>query len=271
MREPFLLFMHFNDTHTPYDPPLHYTRAFDHFSTEHNQKLDSFLESMQDRFLRSFMTKWTYGADQTDEIVRRYLGSVRYLDDQIGRLLSGLASRGFLDNAILAMTTDHGEAMGEHGDYFTHSTIYNEIMRVPLIVNFPGGEGKRVAAACQLTDIMPTIVDLLGIETDLSFDGSSLLPLFKGEDGRGPGDRDIFLAQPIIWTCRPARVGIVRGRHKYIGCPDRSPECRQCGLVHHEEPELYDLTDDPGETNNIAETEKLKAEELKAALSGFGW
>jgi arylsulfatase A-like enzyme len=174
-----------------------------------------------------------------------------------------------MDNTLLVITSDHGEALGEHGEYFTHSSIYNEIMRVPLIAKFPGGYGRRVEAPCQLTDIMPTILDYLGIENDLLFDGSSLLSYIESE---GEQDlRDIFVAQPMILACRPARIGIVRGRYKYIGCPDQPLPCELCGLVHNQGAELYDLVADPVEMNNICEMETHKCKELKEALSGFGW
>jgi arylsulfatase A-like enzyme len=81
IREPFFLLMHFHDTHTPYDPPIQYSKAFDYVTTEYNEKIEVFIDNMKDSVLQRFMPKWTYGAKYTDEIVARYLGSIQYLDE----------------------------------------------------------------------------------------------------------------------------------------------------------------------------------------------
>lgn len=268
-RKPFFLFFHFWDTHTPYDPPAKYCRRFKNICTQHNQKIDVLLNNAIDARWKTYMRRCTYGAKYTDEIVRRYLGSIRYVDDQIGNLLSYFESNELLDNTLIIITADHGEHLGEHGTYFVHHTLFNEILRVPLIIRFPDEKRGRVKGACQLIDILPTILDFLNIEKDFDLDGSSVMALMEGEDSQELRDRNIFFGQTGSGVGTGNRNGIIKEKYKYILGSEEVRKCQKCGLVHHEREELYDLESDPREMDNLAEKEKQKTQELRTILLDF--
>ncbi|MGN6672805.1 MAG: sulfatase family protein, partial [Thermomicrobiales bacterium] len=105
-----------------------------------------------------------------------YLANVTMIDEQVGRLLATLEDRGYLDNTVVIFTSDHGDALGDHG----HSqkwTMYDCVTRVPLIVWAPGRftGNRRLAGLCQLMDIGPTILDLAGVPGPAAFEAVSLL------------------------------------------------------------------------------------------------
>ena len=267
--KPFFFFLHFWDTHTPYDPPAKYCRRFKSVSTEHNQSIDVLLSNVRQASFKTYLTRCAYGANYTDEILRRYLGSIRYVDDQIGSLLSYLESSGLLDDTVIIIAADHGEHLGEHGTYFVHHTMFNEILRVPLIIRLPDEKHGSVEAPCQLIDIVPTILDLLNIQSGFQSDGLSLMPLIRGQTSQQYEARSIILGQPEFEGAARIRSAIIKGKYKYILSPEESQECQRCGFVHHQGEELYDLEADPGETSNLVGKEQRKAEELRTELLRF--
>ena len=103
-------------------------------------------------------------------------GEVNYLDAEIGRLDDGLAARGLVDDTVLVLTADHGEGLGEHGEETHALMVYNSTAHVPLILKAPGLEPKRVGGTVRTTDILPTVCDLLGLETPAEVQGTSLVP-----------------------------------------------------------------------------------------------
>jgi len=268
-RQPFLLFLHFWDTHTPYDPPSQYVSIFKDVATEHNTQMDVVLNNIPDARFKRYMTGCAYGTKDSDEMVHRYLGSIRYVDDQIGNLLSYLESMELLDNTLLILAADHGEHLGEHGVYFEHHTVFNEILRVPLILRFPDGKQGRIKALCQLTDITPTILDYLDIKRDFVMDGRSVMPLIEADDTNTLIERDIFFGRTGESTGTEDRNGIIKGQYKYTLGSEESRKCRRCGFIHHEREELFELENDPLELHNVAGMQPDKTKELKMSLTRF--
>lgn len=138
---PFLLFLNYYDPHTPY--------------------------KVRKRYLELFVPEGTpaTGAAETPEQVRAlYDSELRYTDDQLGRVLDGLRTRGLYDDLWIVVTADHGELQGEHGLSGHGSTLYDEELHIPLIVKQPGNAraGERVARPIQLTDVMPMLLRGLG-------------------------------------------------------------------------------------------------------------
>ena len=169
-----------------------------------------------------------------------YLANVTMIDRKIGEILQTLDDRGYLDNAVVIFTSDHGEALGDHG----HSqkwTMYDIITRMPLIVWSPGrfDGGRTVDDLCQLMDIGPTILDLAGVPVPASMEAQSLLPALAG----------------ISWEPRP----YVFAEHSRDGILQETEfmtmvRSRDWKLVHFlDEPfgQLFDLVNDPGETHNL--------------------
>ena len=105
---------------------------------------------------------------------------ISYMDQEIGRLFETLASDGKLDQTIVVIVADHGEGLGDH-DWWTHGILYREQIRVPLIVRVPGQtQGRRVKSLVRTVDLVPTVLELAGVNPVPDLDGRSLVPLLKG-------------------------------------------------------------------------------------------
>ena len=186
---------------------------------------------------------------------RPYDAEVAYADSLVGRLRAILESRGLLDRTLLVATGDHGEGLGEHGEYFHGFFVYDSTVRVPLIVRLPEGRlgGRRVDAAVSHVDLRPTILDALGgpaPAVGAQPTGRSLLPLMLGQND---GERVAYSESyyPLYhYDWAPLRA-LRTGPFKFIDAP---------------EPELYRLTDDPGEMENIVRGTRVEARELRDRL-----
>ena len=159
-----------------------------------------------------------------------YDDCVLKVDHAIGEFLEDLKARGLYENALIIITSDHGEAFGEH-DAYMHADVYEHNIRVPLFVKFPGGRfaGRRVAEMVQLVDLYPTVLDVLGLDLPGTVDGGSLLALLEGRREPIPA----AYSQRAAWqTVRTPRMKILRETQR-----------NTC--------ELYDLIEDPKETSDI--------------------
>ena len=180
-----------------------------------------------------------------------YLGEIAYTDKVVGRLVTWLRDRGLLDRTLVVLTGDHGESLGDHGESTHAYFIYDATTHVPLIVRTPWGLRGRRAAQTSGVDIMPTALDLLGLPPQDGLDGRSLaLTLLD------PGASADTLAYSETYFPRyhfgwQHLRGVRNLRYKYIDAP---------------QPELYDLQQDPGETNNIYKSFSRRAEELRLRM-----
>ncbi len=183
---------------------------------------------------------------------RPYDGEIAYMDFEIGRLLAGLEALGVLDNTLVVLVGDHGEGLGEHGEQ-THSLlIYDSTLHVPLIIVPPTKEPLGLAVNRQVSnaDIVPTILDIAGIDSDLKFDGVSLL---KGPEAHPKGIFVETIATLVLHGWSPL-FGVRQQDGKYIHAP---------------RPEFYDLEDDPKELNNLFEEQPKRVVALANELEGF--
>jgi arylsulfatase A-like enzyme len=169
-----------------------------------------------------------------------YLANVTMIDEKIGQILQQLEVKGYLENAVVIFTSDHGDALGDHG----HSqkwTMYDIITRVPLIVWSPGrfAGGRKLDDLCQLMDIGPAILELAGLSLPASLEAESLLPALAGDAWPG---RDYVFAEH-------SRDGILQ-ETDFMSMV----RSRDWKLVHFlDEPfgQLFDLANDPGELHNL--------------------
>ncbi len=129
------------------------------------------------------------GIDFGDSEQERYLGEVRWIDDQLARLLAGLTTFGLADDTAIVFTADHGEEFGERGGKW-HGDLYLEDLHVPLLVYAPGGAPRRIDVPVSTIDVAPTALDLLGVAAPAEYDGETLLPLIDGKTP--PADRVVF-------------------------------------------------------------------------------
>ena len=183
------------------------------------------------------------------ELLRIYYGSIRLIDDQVGRVLDALERTGRYEDTIVVFTSDHGDMAGGHGMFWKSTTnFYDEIVRIPLIISYPRRikPGQNHMAA-SLVDIMPTLLDLAGRPIPENIDGHSLAPylLRERDPASAPPYRFCERVNPNAELTRRVAPGtpgsfMIRGKGwKYIKYPDG-------------EEFLYHLAEDPGETKNLA-------------------
>jgi arylsulfatase A-like enzyme len=165
-----------------------------------------------------------------------YEGEVRYTDATVGELVRGLHDLGVLDRAIVAVTSDHGEEFGEHGGLAHARTVYEEVMRIPLILWGPGAvpEGRVVDAPASIVDIVPTLLDLLRLPPAGGVQGQSLVAALRGD---APTANRIRFAEGPGQKLPAGILQVARDRdHKWIA--------RKNTL---DEQQIFDLRSDPTE------------------------
>lgn len=189
-------------------------------------------------------------------IVARYLGQITLLDHQIGRVLAVLAELGLAEETLVIYTSDHGDLCGAHGMIDKHFVMYEDVVRVPLLMRWPGKIGTNQlseAFICSALDLAATFCEGAGLEPPSTFKGQSLLPIAcQGVEG---SRSDIFASyhggQFGLYSQRMVRDR----RWKYIWNATA-------------EDELYDLETDPGELRNLAQDDQAapELERLRARL-----
>ncbi|MBK6517375.1 MAG: sulfatase [Polyangiaceae bacterium] len=181
---------------------------------------------------------------------QRWLGDVATVDASLGALMAGIEASPRAATTLLIVTSDHGEAFGEHGANFHGSTIYEEMIRVPMIIAGKSLEPRRVDVPVSVIDLGPTILDLFGVETPGAFMGQSLVPFLRGEEHEP--------TRPIVVdSSRGQTAMIFRDGYKVI-------YDGRLGTV-----ELYDLGADPKEENDLAPDNPGLASERGGALRAF--
>ena len=189
--KPFFMFIHLMDIHnaplkpggTMYEPPEPFNELF---MLEPEKQLEGL--DPEAAWARSDGIT----PEQHEALVALYDGGIRYVDTKVGEWVEQWWKAGLLDNTLLIITSDHGESLDQRGTgYGGHGFAFNEGLRVPLMIHFPGDTrgGERVAQPVSLVDILPTVLDGLDFEPDARLPGYSLL-----DDG--PEDRVIYAQQP---------------------------------------------------------------------------
>jgi arylsulfatase A-like enzyme/Flp pilus assembly protein TadD len=214
-QEKFFAWVHLYDPHAPYDPPDDFRRG--------------------------------------DSLSDLYDGEVAYADAYVGKIIEDLEERKMLENTLVVIVGDHGEAFGEHREYGHSVFCYEENLRVPLIFYnarlFP--EGLTVKDRISLIDILPTLLEIYGMDVPPSVQGKSFAPLLKSDGEKK--ERFYYLEsmygkESLGWA---PLTGIIDGPYKYISLPD---------------PELYDLSSDPREKNNLFSQKEETARSLDEKL-----
>jgi len=261
----FFIFIHYWDPHTRYEPPKPYRTLFyegEDPTDPENHSLDDLKKSnlwpFYRRLLKSMKNANEFANDITDiEFVKaQYDGEIRYTDDKIGEIIQTLTDLGILDETLLILTSDHGESLGEHSEYFDHCTVYEPIIHVPLIVRYPKEfpKGERIKELVQLIDIPYTILKLANIPLPREFEGRDLLPIANKE---AEGYSEVYSNQGL-WSAK--RAIVTSDGWKLIKTID--PGFWECPPL-----ELYNLTDDPKETRNLASEEEEIVKDLEVKMT----
>jgi len=184
-----------------------------------------------------------------------YLGEIRFMDGEIGRLLERLRELGLHDRTLVVVVADHGEGLGDHGESSHSFYVFESTIRVPWILWAPGvvPANRRVDTLVRTVDILPTVLALLNLPPPSRLDGISLVPLLRGAPAPQLSAYGESIEASSVFGSPPLRFMRI-GDWKYI---------------HQPEPELYDLRNDPGELRNRASAEPAQRERLRAALEAL--
>ena len=228
---PFFLWVHLYDAHYPYDPPPPYKRKY---------------------------------------AAAPYDGEIAYVDSAAGKLLAELRAQGLYDGSIITVMSDHGEALGDHGEDTHGIFLYDETIHVPLLIKLPhskvGGKsesGKRIESRVELVDVLPTVLQAAGVEVPPEVQGESLLRIMSGGDaGRDSSGAEKQAERPAYSETDYPRLAfgwsslraLRTGKYLYIEAPNR---------------ELYDQSADPKDTHNLSSINSAVADTLGGQLEVF--
>jgi arylsulfatase len=250
----FFLWIHWFDPHRPYDPPPRYLNEF-------AGGYDGLATSDPDFIMRVWREQIDLAPEDVTHLTGCYDGEVAFTDVQVGRVLEDLAARGLLDNTIVIITSDHGEILYEHEYYFGHDIgLYEECIRIPLIMRLPGygTPGMRISPLVQSLDILPTLLEVLGIGRPGYLEGKSLLPLIEGS-----GESTVtfaFLETFPFPEKSPPRHAVRTADAKLIWKETQADTLAK---------EYYDLVRDPGETTNLFSPGFRPAAHLDSVLTRY--
>jgi arylsulfatase A-like enzyme/Flp pilus assembly protein TadD len=213
---PFFAFLHFYDPHSPYDPPHEYATS---------QKQEDL-----------------------------YAGEIKYVDFVLGELFTFLKNKNVWNDAIVLITSDHGEMLNEHGEIGHGFFLYEPALKVPLLIRGPGlPNGKSIDELVQLADIAPTLLTLSGLKVPSTVQGESLKPVLDGGQKKNRAAFAESYFASLQFGVSPIKM-IQDGNLKYIEAPH---------------PELYDLSSDPGESRNLVSERKSETQKLKTQIAQF--
>jgi len=213
-KEPVFVWVHLYDPHAPYSPPEPYAREY---------------------------------------LSRPYDGEIAFADAQVGRLIVFLRQQGLFENTLLVLASDHGESLGEHGETTHGFFIYNSTLHVPLIFRKPGIAPHVLRNEVSLVDVMPTILEALGIPIPSNVQGRSLMKLILNSETPDASASNLYAENygPLLHFGWNRLQGLQWRGLKYIDTT---------------RPELYDTRNDPHELHNLIATRPILAAEMNRRL-----
>ena len=241
---PFFLFVHLWDVHYDFIPPLEYVERF---SPDYRGSIDGRLIS--NPAIHPGMAK-----EDLEHVIALYDAEIRFTDDTLAGIVADLEERGMMQNTLLVVTADHGEEFFEHGSKGHNKSLFEEVLRVPLIVHWPGrvAAGRVETTQVQIIDFLPTLATAAGAPGPFAVQGRDLGPLFEGRS-LAPMDAlsELLIDRVQLRALRSnARkvIEVSRGGDAY----------------------LFDLTSDPEERDPIGLDDASSADVLRAAQAELG-
>ncbi|MBM4034812.1 MAG: arylsulfatase [Planctomycetes bacterium] len=255
--EPFFLKVSFARPHSPYDPPERFWKLYEGADLPKAvvgkwvgggtgvPPVGTGKMPVPPRGAKLAADTWRgdLGAEQVRRSRQGYYGSVTFIDEQVGRILDALEKRGWLEDTLILMTSDHGDMTGDH-HLWRKTYAYEASARIPMLIRWGGNfldakRGQVLRQPVELRDVLPTFLDAAGVAADPKrFDGRSMLDLVRGKT---QGWREwIDLEHDVCYAPENHWNALTDGRRKYI--------------YHalHGEQQLFDLAADPGELNDLA-------------------
>ena len=266
----YFFYLHYINPHEPHHEPKEILGRYAHLFTDFMKPSKLISESTGDPFdlsnpkfilHRSRIDAWIKLNDEINLQLNMYDREIKYMDDQVARIVNYLKKTGQYEDTMFIITADHGEEFLEHG-HISHSlSLYDEVIHVPLIISYPRAfsSGIRIKSNVASIDIFPTLVDMLRENTPYDeamkkqITGKSLLPLIEDPD-RTDEERVIFSADYFT-----TQVAAISGRWKLI---NRESMCGSANV-------LFDTTIDPEETNNLAWSKTQQAASMEASIQNY--
>ena len=256
--EPFFLHINYRRPHHPFNPPAPYDKMYLGAKFPPSHKRDGEMANKppaQQAALEKSVgfDLRTMSAADLDRVKAYYYGMISQNDKYIGTVLDELKSTGLAGHTLVIFNADHGEMLGDHGLLFKGSYMYDEVVHVPCIMRAPGmiPAGTVVSGLVEEVDILPTILEVLGVPVPAPVQGKSLLPLAKNPKARHK--QAAFAEFPTIKMARTKEwklVHYVKARHGELYDLKSDPH------------ELMNLYDDPKHAASRAEMESLLADWL---------
>jgi len=235
---PTFLYVHTMDPHVPYTPPPPFDQKFEPHPTPDHPGQDprfDFKEPL-DR----------------DRLMAQYDGEIAYGDQEFGRFLRELRNRGLYDRALIVFMADHGEEFEDHGKWLHGRSVFDELVRVPLIVKFPGGKdaGRRVAQQVQTVDVLPTVLEQFGLPVPAP-------PAIAGRP-----------LQPVLSAALPEVPAVSEISHRgFVAHGMRTTENKYVRRFSPEDDELFfDLRKDPREQVNVIDQNRERARAMEGGV-----
>lgn len=224
---PFFLWVHLYDAHHPYEPPQPFKRKY---------------------------------------AAAPYDGEIAYTDSAVGKFLAQLRIRGLYDNSVIAVMADHGEALGDHGEDTHGVFLYDETIHVPLLIKLPGrATGKRIANRVELADVLPTILESVGVAVPPEVQGKSMLSMMKST----PADSAGASAASQTFPDRPAYAETDYPHTAFGWSPLRAMRTGKYLYVDAPRRELYDQSADPKAEHDLSSTSAAVTSTLASQLDAF--
>ena len=267
---PFFIFINYIDAHLPYNPPRSYA---DFYLLDKAEALVKAKKVNKDPY--AYLSEKVQMSPEDFEILRSlYDGEISYLDSSINQLVDLLSRLRILDKTMLIITSDHGENIGDHHLMDHLFCLYDTLLHVPLIIRYPKvfKPRSRIQEQVQTTDIVPTILNILGIDWNEAgkIDGHSLVPSVGKAQQQ---DSEFSISEDTYF---PLILSILNGKNYEFDASIytrrlRSVRTKQFKYIWASDgrDELYNLQIDPGEENNLIKSQPGKAKELKTILMGY--
>jgi arylsulfatase A-like enzyme len=248
---PFVLWVHFMDPHAAYIRHSRYEKFYD----------PAYAGRFRDEFSDGDSNRFKNPTEVLSEGDLRYIqalydGEISAADEAVGRLMDSLSELGLKKNTLVVLVSDHGEEFKEHGGTGHDHTLFDELLRVPLIVSWPGRiePGRRIARTVRCVDIFPTVLRLAGLNPESDLEGKDLFSVEGEDEDRGV----ISYAGFHHIAYRSGRYKIIQQLAPYKDWDKNFVRFR-----------LYDLKEDPGETRNLYESRREIAAEILFRLSPY--
>lgn len=215
-QHPYFVWLHLYDAHRPYNPPAEFRKQYPH---------------------------------------DLYSAEIAYDDQQVGRFLAAVRKKSPPEKTVIVLLADHGEGLGDHGEYDHGVFLYDSTVRIPWIISGPGiPAGRRIAQQAREIDVLPTILGELQGAPPAGVQGVDLLPALHGQPMPETYSYEETLYPKLSFNWAELR-GIHTTRWMYVRAP---------------KPELYDLSDDPGELHNVIDAHPKEYRELEQQLKALG-